>query len=348
MSLVPYEVNGVMVENPKLEETESWKTLIHESREARAMITKSSLMLTEGYFDLGCLLLKYKTDKNKLGLYGDNVLNRFIAHFNRPENLVNGIRLHKTSIYEAVTVAEDCDGKIENLYLLLDNLEKRGKSRTWTSVRNRKVLLGTGKNSKADPKQARSQGGEEQQAHNLLSDFESAHIMIKEYNENGIPEDQKKQVAGATALIAIDAITLAEKIQPGIIFKDSSVAAMVDNNEISDAEFEEVPSNTPLTEDYIDSKFSSDLMLSKCVCHGYLGEACDDVSLLRAFPSQGDGLIALCLAHANLLKSRGPVSFFSTYRSFILKWYGDMMKDLHRQKEEWREAALQLTEDPFK
>jgi len=348
--MVKYEVNGMTIEAPVIEGTEAWSKLIHESRDSRAKIAKASVMLIEGYFDLGCKLLEFKTETNKLGAYGDNVVDSFVAHFNKPENLLNGMRLHKTGIYEAVTLAEDCDGDQANLESLLDQLEQRNKSRTWTSIRNRKQLLG-GKTSKADPEQARSQGGEVQQAHNLLADLESAHILVHEYSENGIPEDQKKQVAGATATLALEAVALAEKIQPGIIFKESSIAPAFNQEPMQMAEVVEQSIEEDLSAEFIDSKFLSELYLVPCVVGQTLGEPCEkDHTRMVEFPGTEGDLIVLCGQHTEEYQKRGAVAFFSSYRSEIFAWYSFMMRRFHRQSLEWREEALQLEnkeKEPF-
>jgi len=319
---------------PKITTTKEFQELLEATSEAHELIVRGSLTLIKGYFQLGVQLSTFKSPTGRLGAYGDKVVDSFLAHVNTPENRIKGIRLHKTSIHQAIDLANECANDPKKLESVLDQLEDAGYSRTWTSLRSRQKLLGTGngRDPKSDSTQSKKVGGKDQQVHNLLSDFEKSKNALDEYLESGIPENKQKEVAGSAAQIALETVQYAEKIEPGIIFDKSEQEP---TEEIEAVIVKEIP-----VDETIEQQLVSFLMIQPCAGCGKDSTGTvpfPDTSPERPYHHK----IAIC-DECKKIYEDNIHSFWSMSRMEIFKWYYNTMIALTGESLEWREQFIKL------
>ncbi len=321
--------------------SEQWKYLNDNCSDALNYIRIGHGNLIRGYWKLGIELLKAK-DRGDFG-YGNKYIDIFAAHH----------KLSSRTLYQALDVADECRywgdedniiGHNPTMLDLLNELEKQGKTKTWTSVRNRRQLLGL-PSEQTDPKQAEKVGGKDRQSNNLMQDFEVAQHRIAEYVEKGVPDDQKDVLSGPLVELARDMFVIAENLQPGILSEMVQKSTVRDDNPQETTlhvESEIVEENHDIT---TETRYLEHIINCGCTfCHPADRRPPKTNRLWPDSKRPEWQQVSLCLRHeqeAMSHKETWSTAMWSKYRMNVVDWFYHISFHAIERMEDWKKIALQ-------
>jgi len=344
---------AIALSDSEVKESQDYQSLTISCKDGLELIRRGETCLIEGYWLIGTYLYKLKETEDRFG-YGDQVVSIFC----------NQHRLHQTTVYQAMTLAEEyphfqLEGGPQAVEGLLDDLEKRGMSRSWTSVRNRVRLLGTGKKDpQTDSKQAHKVGGSSRQIDDLLSRLQGDRTRIDEYIGNGIPKEHQAEVAGTLAELALTCIPLAEKIAPGIIFDQPGIDQSEEHEESSQEPAIEAPvevlsfNPVEITPEYIESRTREIQNNVGCACCA-TGERAKITRFLQ-WPNakKSETEIGLCAKHESQYQSgeehqagSGCMHLWSRNQAAIISHFFEITEVAIESAAIWRNQAIVENED---